>query len=53
MRDKLEEVIKRWTNSQEVKLRAGEMTAQEERTAMAVLRAFAGEIRAVLEEEKD
>ena len=40
--------IERWTNSQEVKLRAGEMTAQEERTAMAVLKAFAREIKSVL-----
>ncbi len=46
---KLELLCNKWTNSQEVKLRAGEMDAQEERTAMAVLNAFAREVRDTVE----
>lgn len=44
----IDQVIERWTNEQEVLLRAGEMEAQELRTAMAVLKAFAREIKMAL-----
>jgi len=44
----IDKVIERWTNEQEVLLHAGEMEAQELRTAMAVLNAFAREIKMAL-----
>lgn len=39
------------TNSQELKLRAGEMKAQEERTAIAVAGAIAAAIRALKQKD--
>ena len=48
MSDKLREVIERWTNTQEVLLRTGEMSADEKRTAMAVLNGFARDLEKVL-----
>ncbi len=43
--ENIEKILDRWTNINEVLLRAGEMTAQEKRTVLAVTNAMAREIR--------
>ena len=45
----LDKIINRWTNSQEILLRAGEMTRSELRTVMAVVNGFARELKEELE----
>lgn len=50
MMKNIEEILERWTNLQEILLRAGEMTAQERRTVLAVTEAMAREIREELED---
>lgn len=45
MREKIETILNRWTDINEILLRAGEMTAQERRTVLAVTNAMAREIR--------
>lgn len=46
---KIEKILDRWTNINEILLHAGEMTAQERRTVLAVTTAMATEIRRELE----
>lgn len=45
MKDRIEAILVRWTNISEILLRAGEMTADEKRTVLAVTNAMAREIR--------
>ena len=45
----IEKILDRYTNISEILLRAGEMTAQERRTVLAVTNAMAREIRRELE----
>ncbi len=45
----IEAILDRWTNISEILLRAGEMSAQERRTVLAVTNAMAREIRKELE----
>jgi hypothetical protein len=40
----LEKVIERWTNAEEIRLRAGEIDPEEMRTVLAVTRGFAYEL---------
>ncbi|KKL92896.1 hypothetical protein LCGC14_1880080 [marine sediment metagenome] len=48
MCEKIETILNRWTNINEILLRTGEMTAQERRTVLAVTNAMAREIRRVM-----
>lgn len=50
MREKIETILDRWTDINEILLRAGEMTAQERRTVLAVTNAMAREIRRELKD---
>ena len=50
-KDNIEGILDRYTNLQEILLRAGEMTAQEKRTVLAVTNAMAREIRKELEDD--
>lgn len=52
MREKIEIILNRWTNIDEILLRAGEMSAQEKRTVLAVTNAMAREIRRELSDER-
>lgn len=45
MNEAIETILNRWTDINEILLRAGEMTAQERRTVLAVTNAMAREIR--------
>jgi len=45
MREAIETILDRWTDINEILLCAGEMTAQERRTVLAVTNAMAREIR--------
>ncbi len=51
MREEIETILKRWTDINEILLRAGEMTAQERRTVLAVTNAMAREIRRELSDD--
>lgn len=50
MREKIETILNRWTDINEILLRTGEMTAQERRTVLAVTNAMAREIRRELKD---
>ncbi len=45
MYKEIEVILERWTNAEEIRLRAGEITPDEMRTVLAVTRAMAREIR--------
>ena len=49
---KISEILARWTNINHILLHAGEMTAAERRTVLAVTNTMARQIRAVLEKEQ-
>ncbi len=49
MTNDIRKVIEKWTNSQEVLLRMGEMTPQEKRSVMAALNGMAREIENILD----
>jgi len=52
MTDTVEQVINRWTNAEEIRLRAGEIDPETMRTVLAVMRGFAFEVREAHAEEK-
>ena len=51
MNEAIEIILDRWNKINEILLRAGEMTAQERRTVLAVTNAMAPEIREELNQE--
>jgi len=51
MTDTINNALNRWTNAEEIRLRAGEIEPKEMRTILAVTRAMAREIRAIMEED--
>ena len=53
MREKIETILDRWTDINEILLRTGEMTAQEKRTVLAVTNAMAREVRRALAEHEN
>jgi len=48
IKEQIEKVLDKWTNLDEILLRAGEMTADEQLTTLAVANAIAREIRTIL-----
>lgn len=53
MREKIEAILNRWTDINEILLRVGEMTAQERRTVLAVTNGMAREVRGALTEHEN
>jgi|DEB0MinimDraft_6_1074348.scaffolds.fasta_scaffold80450_2 hypothetical protein len=47
MHERIQKVIEKWTNENEVLLRAGDMTVHERDIVMSVLRGFARDLRSV------
>ncbi len=48
----IEQVIERWTNAEEIRLRAGEIDQETMRTVLAVTRGFAFDVREAVSSEK-
>ena len=44
MTDTVQEVIERWTDAEEIRLRAGEIDAETMRTVLAVMNGFASQV---------
>lgn len=45
MSDTMEDVLARWMNAEEIRLRAGEIDPETMRTVLAVTRGFASQVR--------